>query len=346
MNIFLKTALQRYRNQKKNRFLEKKAAYKHQYGIIGTGSHNIINLYPCLWFLGVPIKIICSGNEKNAILAAQRWIDCKGTNNIEDIINDESIKGVFVATPPHLQAGITARLLNAGKNVFVEKPVGFSMEELQKVIACERHGTICQVGLQRRFAPITKKLQKALGQTMSYDYHFLIGAYPEGDVLYDVFIHPIDFAISLFGSATIIHADKIEKSGTITYHLLLDHQNVRGSIKLSTSYSWQCPTDELVVNTSTKILKASYPYCLTSQSKPKTFLNMPIEKVLPKPLEKSILMNSSFLPVAENNSLNAMGFYPQLEHFIKGVEEGKIDPTCSLKSLLPTYTVLETLKNL
>jgi len=346
MNIFFKIALQRYRNQKKNKFLQRKTFYKHQYAIIGTGNHSITNIYPCLWFLGVPIKTICSGKKKNAVLASQRWTDCTGTDSIEDIINDEFIKGVFVATLPHLQAGITARLLNAGKNVFVEKPVGYSLVELQKVIACEKHDSICQIGLQRRFAPLTKKLQKAIRQPISYDYHFLIGAYPEGDVLYDVFIHPIDFAISLFGSAAIVHAEKVEEKGTITYHLLLHHQNVRGSIKLSTSYSWQSPTDELVVNTASDILKANYPYWLISQSKPKTFLSMPLEKVLPKPLEKTILMNPSFLPVAENNSLNIMGFYPQLEHFVKVVEKGKTDSTCSLKSFLPTYTVLETLKNL
>ncbi|MCW3074937.1 MAG: oxidoreductase domain protein [Flaviaesturariibacter sp.] len=346
MTSFLNKAIQHYRQRKKKKFLQQPSSYKHKYAIIGTGIHNITNIYPCLWFLGIPVKIIYSRNKTNAISAAQRWPDCIGTNSLEDIINNESITGVFVASLPQFQGVISAQLLKAGKHVFVEKPIGLSTKELQNVVTAEHSKTICLPGLQRRFSPLAKKIKKESQNAINYHYCFSIGNYPEGNVLFDVFIHPIDFVIHLFGEATIVHAYKTTNNSTSTFYLLLNHNGVHGNIELSTAYSWQEPIDELCINTQEAILKAKYPYYLESCSKPQSFTNLPLEKIFPSPLKKLILMNSSFLPIAENNSLYAMGFYPQLEHFVNCVEEERKDGFGSSKSLLPAYLILETLQKL
>jgi predicted dehydrogenase len=71
----------------------------------------------------------------------------------EEILADEHIDAVVIATRHSSHAGLTAAALRAGKAVFVEKPLALTDMELSEVARALPHGRFLMVGFNRRFAP-------------------------------------------------------------------------------------------------------------------------------------------------------------------------------------------------
>ena len=83
------------------------------------------------------------------------------------MLEDPSIEALFIGTRHSTHADFTIQALNAGKHVFVEKPMVVTESQLDAVIASYDEAnatkpTALMVGLNRRFAPLTIKLKEAL----------------------------------------------------------------------------------------------------------------------------------------------------------------------------------------
>ena len=69
------------------------------------------------------------------------------SNQIEDIINDEEIKAVIIATPVATHFDLAIKCIEAGKHVLVEKPMAMTVEEVQKIgKISERKSLVAMVG--------------------------------------------------------------------------------------------------------------------------------------------------------------------------------------------------------
>lgn len=67
------------------------------------------------------------------------------------LLDDQSIDAIVIATPDHWHAPMTLAALDAGKDVYVEKPLAYSFEEaLQVRDKARQTGRVTQVGYQRR----------------------------------------------------------------------------------------------------------------------------------------------------------------------------------------------------
>ncbi len=77
---------------------------------------------------------------------------------------DKGAPAVLIATRHHLHAPLVLNALQAGRHVFVEKPLCLTREELRQIDAAvaQSSGSL-QVGFNRRFAPATIELQRVLG---------------------------------------------------------------------------------------------------------------------------------------------------------------------------------------
>ena len=77
--------------------------------------------------------------------------DVKIYDSYEAIVADPDIHAVIVTTPDHWHAAIAIAALNAGKDVYLEKPMTFTIFEGQELIkAVRNNGRILQVGCQQR----------------------------------------------------------------------------------------------------------------------------------------------------------------------------------------------------
>jgi predicted dehydrogenase len=79
----------------------------------------------------------------------------KPHRDYREILNDKSLDAVVVATPDHWHAQMVVDAVNAGKDVYVEKPMAHAIDEGFDVVeAVRRTRRVVQVGTQRRSAEL------------------------------------------------------------------------------------------------------------------------------------------------------------------------------------------------
>jgi virulence factor len=332
--------INKYKAFRKKKQLSQYSAYSGRYAFVGVGNHSLSNLYPVLDYLGVPLKYIYSRTLENAQLTAQKY-KAQATDDLQVILNDKEIKGVFVCAHPDSHFELAKQIVSAGKALFIEKPPCKTSDELQQLISLSANQVV-QVGLQKRYASVYSMIKKQMKNPQSYRLNFQTGAYPEGNALWDLFIHPLDLAISLFGevkSPTIKQSPNKETS-----FVLLEHKSgVIGNLELSTDYSWTAPQETLVVNTKSGVFQADGLFELTFTEKSKKIAGIPLEKVIQKPVQQQVLLsNKGFVPIAENNSLTLQGYYGVIHSFVSAVENKKSNLT-RFEDLLPSYGLLDEL---
>lgn len=85
------------------------------------------------------------------------------TNDYRELLQDPDIQAVFICSPTNTHAGIIQEAAEAGKHIFCEKPISFSVETTKQALAAvEKSGVKMQVGFNRRFDPNFKKAQETV----------------------------------------------------------------------------------------------------------------------------------------------------------------------------------------
>lgn len=123
-------------------------------GIIGIGTVSQLMHLPILSGLHDQYKITAVSDvspTQRAFIAEQ--YNAKAYEDPYEMVKDPNVDAVFVCSPDQYHAAYALAAIEAGKHVFVEKPVTLCMEDLEKLIAAqEAHpGQICMVGYMRRY---------------------------------------------------------------------------------------------------------------------------------------------------------------------------------------------------
>ncbi|MBW8051209.1 MAG: Gfo/Idh/MocA family oxidoreductase [Cytophagales bacterium] len=86
---------------------------------------------------------------------ALRYKGATGTDNLDMILKDDEVKGVFLCSDPAVHFDLTKKILLANKSVFVEKPPCLTLDELEELKRTEeKTGQVCLVGLQKRYSNV------------------------------------------------------------------------------------------------------------------------------------------------------------------------------------------------
>jgi predicted dehydrogenase/threonine dehydrogenase-like Zn-dependent dehydrogenase len=130
-------------------------------GVIGAGNFARLTLLPIL--RKIP-KVELLGIATTSGLSSRDAADKFGfnycTTDYYQLLEDPQINLVIVLVRHNLHAKIVIEALEAGKNVFVEKPLALNDEELERVIEAEKKsGKIVMVGFNRRFSPFVQRLK-------------------------------------------------------------------------------------------------------------------------------------------------------------------------------------------
>lgn len=344
--ISIKDIIERYKHIRSIRQLEQ--APKGYYAFVGFGGHSAANLYPVLDYLHVPLKYICCRSNEKAQLISKVYPNIHSTTSLQEILIDEEVKGVFVSITPQEHFHVASEVLKSGKSLFVEKPPCQNKEELMQLITiAEKENVHTVVGLQKRLAPaiqILKKKLKRCKTTVSYNLKYLTGAYPEGDALLDLYIHPLDYVTYLFGKANV---KCVEKVGDHTLMLLLKHENATGVLELSTGYSWAEAEENLTVNTNNGIYQMEQMENLTFQSKQQLAMGLPLEKIRSHQIvTKKLLHRNNFVPTLPNNQVYTQGYFDTIKNFVDVVECRKDSSEQSLEQFIDTFALLDTIRSL
>ena len=99
------------------------------------------------------------------------------TGDADEVINNADINTIFIATPHNLHANYVIKALQANKNVFVEKPLSLTKEELEEIKDAESKSSAqVMVGFNRRFAPQIVALKKELNESLPKAINYRINA--------------------------------------------------------------------------------------------------------------------------------------------------------------------------
>jgi predicted dehydrogenase/threonine dehydrogenase-like Zn-dependent dehydrogenase len=134
-------------------------------GFIGAGNYASRVLAPAFKSAGAVLEIAASSAGLSAAQLARKHGFASATTDLDRVFEDERIPTVAIATRHDSHAKLVLRALQAGKNVFVEKPLCLTEIELDAI--CEAFAStakqpLLMVGFNRRFAPQARMIKSLL----------------------------------------------------------------------------------------------------------------------------------------------------------------------------------------
>src|SRR5690606_17679989 len=108
-----------------------------------------------------------SGGLSGTVLA-KKFAVTKSTTDYQVMLEDPEVDLVIVSTRHNAHAKMVIESLDAGKHVFVEKPLAITQDELNDILkAYRRANKTISVGFNRRFAPLASEMKRILGSSHS-----------------------------------------------------------------------------------------------------------------------------------------------------------------------------------
>lgn len=134
-------------------------------GVIGAGQYARGTLLPLLKKMpNAQIRAVCSASGRSAQAEAQASGASYATSDYRQVLTDEAIDAVIIATRHHLHAQLASEAIARGKHVLVEKPPALTAGELETIVDALRGQPQARlmVGYNRRFSSHAQTVKRAL----------------------------------------------------------------------------------------------------------------------------------------------------------------------------------------
>jgi predicted dehydrogenase len=141
-----------------------KSKSKIKWGIIGCGDVTEVKSGPAFQHVdNSELIAVMRRNGKKAADYARRHGVPKWYDDAEKLINDPDVNAIYVATPPSSHADFAIRSMQAGKPVYVEKPMAMNAFECNEMIeTSKRTGMPLFVAYYRRALPYFVKIKELI----------------------------------------------------------------------------------------------------------------------------------------------------------------------------------------
>lgn len=146
-------------------------------GIVGLGSHSYRNLLPTLTFLPVDLVAVTDLNKELADATAKQYGVDRSYQSTAEMYASEELDAVLLCVSPQLHPKLAAEAFEAGLHVWMEKPVGTSVADVDGMIAA-RGDRIAVVGYKKVFMPAAVKTRELTGLEAFGRLHTISGIYP------------------------------------------------------------------------------------------------------------------------------------------------------------------------
>jgi len=137
-------------------------------GFIGAGNYASRMLIPAFKEAGAQFHSIATSGGINGVIHGEKAGFSEATTDTQAMIDNPSINTIAIVTQHNSHAYFVQQVLKAGKNVFVEKPLAITHEELADVKAAYDEAIKADkapklmVGFNRRFSPQIQKMKELL----------------------------------------------------------------------------------------------------------------------------------------------------------------------------------------
>ena len=134
---------------------------KIKWGFIGCGEVTKYKSGPAFQKIeGSEVVAVMSRNGAKAKAYAQERGIPKWYDDAQELVDDEDVNAVYIATPPSSHATYAIMAMKAGKPVYIEKPMAVTYEECCRINRISHEtGVPCFVAYYRRYLPYFQKVK-------------------------------------------------------------------------------------------------------------------------------------------------------------------------------------------
>lgn len=135
-----------------------------RFALVGIGSRAMMDGEYARKAPGTELVAVCDAYEGKLTRAREVWgSSLFATRDYNEILARKDVDAVIIMTPDHLHASMTIAALNAGKHVYIEKPMVHHLEDGKAVIeAWKKSGRVVQVGSQYTTSVIYRKVRELI----------------------------------------------------------------------------------------------------------------------------------------------------------------------------------------
>jgi predicted dehydrogenase len=145
-----------------------------QVGVVGLGywGPNLARNFDRL--PGAELRWICDADDAKRDRMAPQFPGTRATAELDDLLNDPELDAVVIATHVPSHPVLATRALEAGKHVFVEKPLAQSVAEAEQVVAAaEQADRVLMVGHLLEYHPGVERLKQIADDGELGDLHYI-----------------------------------------------------------------------------------------------------------------------------------------------------------------------------
>lgn len=132
---------------------------------IGAGNYAGRVLIPAFAKAGASLHTVVSSGGVSSVHFGKKFGFRNASTDTDSVLRDASVGSVVIATQHGTHADLTLKALRQGKNVFVEKPLCLTLDELAEIEqahAAHAQPPVLMVGFNRRFSPQVQKIHALL----------------------------------------------------------------------------------------------------------------------------------------------------------------------------------------
>ncbi|QNJ07707.1 oxidoreductase / NAD-binding Rossmann fold family protein [Synechococcus sp. Minos11] len=132
--------------------------------VIGAGNYASRMLIPAFAKAGARFHTLAASSGIGPVHLGRKFGFRQASTDISALLADSNANSVVIATRHDSHAALVQQALDAGKHVFVEKPLCITADELTAIEEAHTGQALLMVGFNRRFAPLLLDLQQQLSR--------------------------------------------------------------------------------------------------------------------------------------------------------------------------------------
>jgi predicted dehydrogenase len=195
------------------------------------------------------LDVLCDSDAGQTRAFSSRHPDIATTNDFDQVLQDDAIEAVIIATPPRTHHALAKQALLAGKHVLVEKPLATTLEDARDLAAtAEAEGLTVMPGHTFIYSPAVNAVRDLIQSGVVGDVHFVtsarmnLGKYQRDGVLCDLLPHDLSIllywleepVVEVTASGHSVFEEGVPETAFLTV-------NFASGVKANVQISWLAP---------------------------------------------------------------------------------------------------------
>jgi predicted dehydrogenase len=307
-------------------------------GLIGAGNFTKSVILPTLKKIdGYEFVALNTATGVTAHSVGKKYNFKYITTDSNEIFENREINSVIITTRHNTHAKLVIKAIKSKKHCFVEKPLCIYEEELEKIKKVYNGETILQVGFNRRFSPMIKKMKNNISSPVAINYRINAGVIPR-----DVWIQDREI-----GGGRII-GEVCHFIDTCSY---LANSKVKSVFASTIKKSDQSIPDEdnvsIILNYENGSIATITYYAYGNSSMPKEYIEVFANDISMSMNDfRELIIYKNGKSIKEKSGNQNKGFIEEFEAFKNAIKTGKeaISFDSIYNTTKTTFKILESIR--